>query len=1106
MPMRLRSSFLVLALVLGAVAPTAATHAADGWFQQNVTTPAAIGPMVYDFNRGGILMFNGTETWTWNTASATWTQLTPVHEPVMQGGDFAMAFDALRGVAVLIDSPPTSIPKPTDTLSTWLWDGTDWTQQQPAHSPTPRFDHSQNLVYDSNRGVTVLFSGQFSNDNSPGDTWEWNGIDWTQNTTAGGSVKRFRHCMTYDSDRSRVVLQGGEYANGSATSELAFDTWQYDGTSWSVTNIPQTFFLSAGCSMTYDPELGRTINIARSNGSSGPLTPFYWDGQTWTEVGPTGPTMVQWRSAYDFGSNTVVVVGSDSFGGSNQTWLLNPNPQGPPPPPGPVITAISPAYGSSAGGTSVTITGSGFTGATSVGFGGGPPQLSPCVTPPTTQICFTVDSDTQITAISPPVDASLVHISVTTPSGSSFFTPADLFLYEGWFPPTPLANTPVNVPMTNPPTQVTFTVTLLESGIPTGPQIASSSLPSDVTCSPSSAPVPAGTAGIGFLTHMDCSASPLYPQIPPITFSDANDATRVPTRTVSFNVLHQGYRPNPDGFNFTNPSDSSPSLDAMAADYPASHVLTSPGHATILGAQFYDFFKSQTKIGLCYGVAAASGYYYNDYPGGPFMPFGQFLGPGSTLPDGTTIQSFIERYYSRQFAEIGALDAISRYNDASALGNMGVFNQLAGQLHVRPETVGIFPAKSINLPRFNQFAQISHQVVAYDAVQAPGQDPQIKVYDPDAPNDPNAVITITKDGGMKLIGKNSIRYGGGVVNGQDLGQPSEWLVVPIPDFTWLDNSQETIAGQQVDNKHWILDAPVPLAFELGSAVNQFTGFPIFIASDAGAGTRGQLFQLAAGGSFSGTVSTAQANGVVGEFSGNHVASATQTDAAAVGTSHQLDIDTTASRLRLYGASSTQQYTLQLGADYLPNYGRSVTLTGVRLVPNATIDMTTDAAMSGFSVSSTGATQTVTATLVQVGQPASSTNVQVAIPGGGGQASITVFDWTDLAHSLIYETTQVGGVQTVTILQDNPTERKAAVDGLFHQLTAAIATITDPNLATVLNSAVRVAEFLYHHGDRKAAAAVLIGVEQVTKALSGTKIAASTATSIIALSQQIRGLF
>lgn len=56
----------------------------------------------------------------------------------------------------------------------------------------------------------------------------------------------------------------------------------------------------------------------------------------------------------------------------------------------PVVTGVSPSSGPTAGGTNVTLTGTGFTGASSVTFGGVPATS------------FTVNSATQITAVTPP--------------------------------------------------------------------------------------------------------------------------------------------------------------------------------------------------------------------------------------------------------------------------------------------------------------------------------------------------------------------------------------------------------------------------------------------------------------------------------------------------------------------------------------------------------------------------------------------------------------------------------------------------------------------------------------------------------------------------------
>src|SRR5439155_21810624 len=70
-----------------------------------------------------------------------------------------------------------------------------------------------------------------------------------------------------------------------------------------------------------------------------------------------------------------------------------------------------------AGGTSVTITGTDFTGVSAVSFGG------------TAAASYTVDTPTQITAVSPAHAAGTVHITVTATGGTSTATAADEFTF-----------------------------------------------------------------------------------------------------------------------------------------------------------------------------------------------------------------------------------------------------------------------------------------------------------------------------------------------------------------------------------------------------------------------------------------------------------------------------------------------------------------------------------------------------------------------------------------------------------------------------------------------------------------------------------------------------
>jgi hypothetical protein len=83
-------------------------------------------------------------------------------------------------------------------------------------------------------------------------------------------------------------------------------------------------------------------------------------------------------------------------------------------PPAPTLTNLNPSSGSTVGGINVTLTGTNFTGATAVNWGGGVIPLCG------TGTCFTVDTDTQITVDNIPSDAAGgVTVNVVTPSGPS---------------------------------------------------------------------------------------------------------------------------------------------------------------------------------------------------------------------------------------------------------------------------------------------------------------------------------------------------------------------------------------------------------------------------------------------------------------------------------------------------------------------------------------------------------------------------------------------------------------------------------------------------------------------------------------------------------------
>jgi hypothetical protein len=82
-----------------------------------------------------------------------------------------------------------------------------------------------------------------------------------------------------------------------------------------------------------------------------------------------------------------------------------------------MVTGLSPTRGPTSGGTTVTLTGRGFTGAVHVAFGA------------VAASSFKVVSDSEIIAVSPAQGTGLHNIYVSTPQGTSAAVAADEFTY-----------------------------------------------------------------------------------------------------------------------------------------------------------------------------------------------------------------------------------------------------------------------------------------------------------------------------------------------------------------------------------------------------------------------------------------------------------------------------------------------------------------------------------------------------------------------------------------------------------------------------------------------------------------------------------------------------
>jgi hypothetical protein len=179
------------------------------------------------------------------------------------------------------------------------------------------------------------------------------------------------------------------------------------------TAVPQDGFTYAALptvsqlSPTEAPYLGGTEVVIGGSGFSGAdavlfgVTPAvfqFWSDGVVTATAPPGVGVVQ--------VTVRTKLGFSATGPASQfTYAAIP-----------AVASLTPSSGPTAGGTSVVISGQGFTGATTVIFG---TVIAPA---------FTVTSDGQITAISPP-GSGTVDVTVITTGGVSPVTVADQFTY-----------------------------------------------------------------------------------------------------------------------------------------------------------------------------------------------------------------------------------------------------------------------------------------------------------------------------------------------------------------------------------------------------------------------------------------------------------------------------------------------------------------------------------------------------------------------------------------------------------------------------------------------------------------------------------------------------
>jgi N-acetylneuraminic acid mutarotase len=220
--------------------------------------------MVYDELNQRIILFGGwskatsahlNDTWAYDPATNTWTDLKPTGDVPTARGSQAMAYDQVEGKVVLFGGTDSS----AYFNDTYVYDypTNAWTKVTAA-GEVPPLRAGARMEYDPTSGVVVLFGG-WDGTAYYNDTWTFATATstWTALNITGGPSARDSHSLIYDAASNKLILFGG-FVGGT---DVAQDTWSFgvsDEIPTETTTLPPTgetttTDLTSGATTTLEP-------------------------------------------------------------------------------------------------------------------------------------------------------------------------------------------------------------------------------------------------------------------------------------------------------------------------------------------------------------------------------------------------------------------------------------------------------------------------------------------------------------------------------------------------------------------------------------------------------------------------------------------------------------------------------------------------------------------------------------------------------------------------------------------------------------------------------------------------------------------------------------
>jgi hypothetical protein len=171
--------------------------------------------MAYDPPSGKVILLAHTgvesNTWAYDSRANTWTELATKGSPSGRV-QVALAYDESTGRLLLFGGSGHFEKAEGGLLDdTWTFDSVTatWTELKPEHSPSAR--SSAAMAYDDVSGRMILFGGG-GYGHPLADTWAYDSAKntWTKLRTAGSPKARAGASIFYDPASDRLIMTGGQ--------------------------------------------------------------------------------------------------------------------------------------------------------------------------------------------------------------------------------------------------------------------------------------------------------------------------------------------------------------------------------------------------------------------------------------------------------------------------------------------------------------------------------------------------------------------------------------------------------------------------------------------------------------------------------------------------------------------------------------------------------------------------------------------------------------------------------------------------------------------------------------------------------------------------------